>query len=80
MTQRTIYVETTLRKLTQRAYAAAIPACCEYQTLEEHQSHLMLCWGLVRAVEKGCAMDCTGCELAIRRVTFWRPLPQEGSP
>lgn len=49
--------------ITEAQYAAAIPACCEYQTFEEHRDGLMLCWGLVSAIERGLPMNCDRCEL-----------------
>lgn len=47
-------------------YEAAIPACCEYQGLQEHMDGLMLCWGLVAAIESDKAMICTDCGMATR--------------
>ena len=64
-----------MAELTPESYAAAIPACCCYQTFREHW-RMLLCWGLVRATEEGRAMDCSRCNLATRPVTFRRPLPQ----
>ena len=44
-------------------YQAAIPKCCEFQTLEEHVEILMLCWGLAHQVRTaGPAMNCGICE------------------
>jgi hypothetical protein len=54
--------------ITPEQYEAAIPECCEYHTLDEHMNGLLLCWGLRLAAEEGRAMDCTGCELATRKV------------
>jgi len=48
-------------ELTAELYAAAIPECCEYRTLAEHES-IMLCWGLAKAVEEGRTMNCSGCD------------------
>jgi hypothetical protein len=59
-------------ELTEEAYAAAIPACCERQTLEAHKS-MLLCWGLVAATEAGRQMNCADCDLATRTVFFRRP-------
>jgi hypothetical protein len=53
-------------------YQAAIPACCAYQTVEEHCNELMLCWGLAAAVRAGKSMDCRGCDIATRPVFFAR--------
>lgn len=53
---------------SKEAYAAAIPACCEYQGIEAHLTGLGLCWGLIRAVEAGKPMDCRGCQLSTRPV------------
>lgn len=50
---------------TKAQYAAAIPVCCDYQTLEGHVG-MMLCWGLAAALRAGHAMDCTGCDLNTR--------------
>lgn len=47
-------------------YQAAIPACCQYQTVQEHVEDLMLCWGLCAAIRAGKPMDCTGCDLNVR--------------
>lgn len=41
-------------------YAAAIPACCSYRSIEAHEA-ILLCWGLLDAVERGTPMDCSGC-------------------
>ena len=57
--------------MTEKDYEAHIPACCHYQTMEGHM-HMMLCWGLAAAVEKGQRMDCRGCGLATRKVFFAR--------
>ena len=46
--------------ITIEQYEAAIPKCCAYQTIEAHE-HIMLCWGLVSAIEKGKQMNCNGC-------------------
>jgi hypothetical protein len=55
-----------MSEITEEQYAAAIPGCCAYQGIEAHKNGLGLCWGLVRAVEKGEKMDCSGCDLATR--------------
>lgn len=49
-------------------YQAAIPGCCEFQTVEEHAQVLMLCWGLLAAMNNNEKMDCSGCEYATRKV------------
>jgi len=49
--------------LTEDNYEAAIPKCCFYQGYEAHAKGLMLCWGLVRAIEEGERMNCSGCDL-----------------
>ncbi len=46
--------------ITREQYEAAIPKCCAYQTMEAHE-HIMLCWGLVSAIEKSKEMNCSGC-------------------
>jgi hypothetical protein len=51
--------------ITPDQYKAAIPTCCSYRTYEEHVDGLMLCWGLVLAIEQNIPMDCSGCELAV---------------
>ena len=58
--------------MNEREYEARIPACCEYQTLRGHMDGLLLCWGLVAAVEAGRKMDCSRCDLATRPVFFAR--------
>ena len=45
--------------------AWAIPECCSYRTLEEHQA-MLLCWGLCGSIERGVAMNCEGCPLQLR--------------
>jgi hypothetical protein len=65
-----------MRDFTPEAYAAAIPACCERQTIEEHAC-MLLCWGLVNAVRAGRDMDCSGCDLATRPV--FRRSPKNGN-
>ena len=57
-----------MSEITEAQYAAAIPACCEFQGLEAHIHGLGLCWGLVDAVEHGRVMDCSRCVLATRTV------------
>lgn len=47
-------------KTTIEQYEAAIPECCAYQIIDEHEN-IMLCWGLLRAVEEGREMGCGGC-------------------
>ena len=51
-----------MSELTEEAYAAGIPRCCSRQTLEGHKA-MLLCWGLVAALEAGHKMDCSGCDL-----------------
>jgi hypothetical protein len=51
-----------MAELTEGAYAAGIPRCCSRQTVEEHKA-MLLCWGLVAALEAGKKMDCSGCDL-----------------
>lgn len=57
-----------MAEVTEESYAAAIPACCHYQGLQEHIDGLMLCWGLCVAIEEDRPMNCSGCELATRIV------------
>jgi hypothetical protein len=47
---------------TEKEYAAAIPKCCSYQTMQQHMD-MMLCWGLAASLRNGEPMDCSGCEL-----------------
>jgi hypothetical protein len=53
-------------------YQAAIPKHCFYQTVEEHQDCLMLCWGLVASIKEGYEMNCGSCDLIVneRRETM----------
>jgi hypothetical protein len=51
--------------VTPEQYEAAIPACCPYRTYVDHMNGLMLCWCLVKALEEGHAMDCSGCDIAV---------------
>lgn len=53
-------------EVTEEVYAAHIPVCCDYQGMKAHVNGLMLCWGLMSALEAGREMDCRGCELATR--------------
>jgi hypothetical protein len=55
-----------MAEVTEKTYAAAIPACCFYQRLQEHIDGLGLCWGLTLAIEEGRTMDCSRCDLAVR--------------
>lgn len=55
--------------LSEEQYAAGIPACCSQRTMESHM-HMMLCWGLVRALENGRTMDCSGCDLKMPDVSL----------
>lgn len=48
-------------KVTAEQYQAAIPACCELETVDEHVECLMLCWGLLSAIENKQKMECEGC-------------------
>ena len=43
-------------------YAANIPKCCAYQTIEQHED-ILLCWGLVRSIEQDKQHTCGWCEL-----------------
>ena len=53
------------KDISETDYAARIPPCCSYRTLESHINGLGLCWSLVHAVEENRPMDCSRCELAI---------------
>jgi len=48
-------------EVTRELYAACIPSCCVYRTIDEHES-IMLCWGLVASVEQGKKMNCSTCD------------------
>ena len=61
-----------MKSNTEADYAAGIPECCMLN-LQEHRN-MLLCWGLVNALENERPMDCSRCEF--RRL----PKPQEGSP
>ena len=50
--------------ITEEQYAAAIPKCCQMQTMPEHMD-MMLCWGLAAALRRGETMNCDGCEMKI---------------
>jgi hypothetical protein len=50
------------RSITEADYTAGIPKCCSRQTYQEH-ANMLLCWGLVCALEQGKKMDCSGCDL-----------------
>lgn len=52
--------------LTEDYYEASIPARCAFQVYRSHANSLMLCWGLVSAIESGERMDCTGCDMERR--------------
>lgn len=45
---------------TKEVYKYSIPECCRYRTIEEHEN-ILLCWGLVVAIENGVTMNCDGC-------------------
>lgn len=51
-------------EITDEQYAAAIPACCQMQTMQEHLE-MLLCWGLSAALRRGEAMNCDGCEMKV---------------
>lgn len=54
-------------KVTRDDYELAIPKCCSYRTIEDHED-IMLCWGLLSAIEKGEIMNCSGCDEVINFV------------
>jgi hypothetical protein len=64
---------------TKEDYQAAIPACCAYQTVQEHADRLMLCWALCASLQYDHPMDCRGCDLATRPVIFSRPIEDAAS-
>lgn len=53
--------------MDEATYQAAIPPCCEFQTVDEHVRMLGLCWGLTAAIDAGRKMNCRGCECATRK-------------
>ena len=46
--------------ITLKQYKDAIPKCCVHQSVKEHMD-MMLCWGLVRAIEEDCEVNCDNC-------------------
>jgi len=48
-------------------YEKAIPDCCVFRTAREHFDNLLLCWGLLAAIERGEPMLCGECEFATRK-------------
>lgn len=50
--------------LTPEEYEKAIPECCSLKTYDEHADYLMLCWGLVSAINNNREMNCGICEYA----------------
>lgn len=53
-------IHTNKKIITREQYVAAIPKCCAHQTMEAHES-IMLCGGLVAAMEHEEPMNCDGC-------------------
>lgn len=65
--------------MDEATYQAAIPPCCEFQTVDEHVRMLGLCWGLTAAIEGKREMNCGTCECATRKVDTaptHQPAPQ----
>ena len=50
-------------ELTEAEYAAGIPKCCAYQTMQQHMEDLLGCWGLISSLENNTPMDCGYCDL-----------------
>ena len=48
--------------INEQEYQAAIPKCCEFQTVDEHLKFLMLCWGLTSSIQTGKPLICGRCE------------------
>ena len=48
-------------------YQKAIPDCCVFRTTREHFDHLMMCWGVLSAMERDELMLCGECEFATRK-------------
>lgn len=44
------------------SYQKAIPKCCAIQTVDEHEEHLLYCWGLISSIKNGYEMKCGDCE------------------
>lgn len=63
--------------VTEEVYAAGIPKCCSRQTLGEHKE-MLLCWGLVAALEAGHKMDCRQCDL--KNPAIPSDFPEQRSP
>lgn len=65
--------------MTKADYAARIPPCCSYRTLDSHINGLGLCWSLVTATERNAPMDCSGCDLIIpgSNTLNWMPTNEE---
>jgi len=55
----------TMIKVTPELYEQNIPKCCSYRTLQEHEE-IMLCWGLVSAIENEKEMNCGSCPERIK--------------
>lgn len=55
-------------EVTPELYEKSIPSCCLYRTIAEHES-IMLCWGLVSAIEKGKQMNCGSCPERLKEET-----------
>jgi hypothetical protein len=54
-------------KVNSEQYEKAIPACCKFRTMREHYEILMLCWGVLAAIQDGVSMNCGECEFATRK-------------
>lgn len=55
-------------------YQKAIPDCCVFRTTQEHFDHLLMCWGVLFAMErdepnlKTRPLLCGECEFATRKI------------
>jgi len=49
-------------------YQKAIPDCCVFQTIEEHFKYLLMCWGVLSAIERNEPMLCWECGFATRKI------------
>lgn len=52
--------------VTADQYERAIPGRCALRSYQQHADELMLCWGLMAAIQRGVAVTCGCCALAAR--------------
>jgi hypothetical protein len=72
----------TWAKVTEARYAAAIPPCCEYQSIDQHLEDLTLCRTILASLENDQPVNCGRCYLATRTVPTSTPTttPLETTP